>query len=129
MVTLVMWLVTATVGVHLLYLWLTGGGLRQQAAKVTRFPTTLVFSHPTLAVTALGAWIAYLITFDRLLAWVAFGVLTVSALLGFTMFTRWLGGGRHAKGAEKRFPVVSVVLHGCAGVTTFILVLLSAVGP
>ncbi|GAA3087905.1 hypothetical protein [Streptosporangium carneum] len=126
LVAIVTWLITAVLGVYLLYLWLSGGGLRQQATKVTRFPAALVFAHPTLAVSALGCWIAYVLTLDRTFAWLAFGVLAASALLGFTMFTRWLGGGRHARGAEQRFPLVAVVLHGVAGVATFVLVLLTA---
>ncbi|MFD1537841.1 hypothetical protein [Nonomuraea guangzhouensis] len=126
LITAVTWLFTALVGIYLLYLWLSGGGLRQQAAKVTRFPVTLIFSHPVLALSALTCWMAFLITGSRLLAWTAFGVLAVAALLGFTMFTRWLGTGRHARGAERRFPLLAVLLHGLAGVATFVLVLLTA---
>ncbi|GIH90755.1 hypothetical protein Psi01_13850 [Planobispora siamensis] len=123
---IVTWLITATVGIYLLYLWLSGGGLRRQATKVTRFPATLVFSHPVLAVSALGCWIAYVLTSERVFAWVSFGVLTLAALLGFVMFTRWLGGGRHARGAENGFPMIAVLLHGAAALTTFVLVLLTA---
>ncbi|WP_084957835.1 hypothetical protein [Thermoactinospora rubra] len=126
LITAVTWLVTASVGAYLLYVWLSGGGLRQQAAKVTRFPTTLIFSHPALAVAALACWAGYLLTGTRALAWAAFGVLAGAALLGFTMFTRWLGGGRHAKGAERGFPLLAVLLHGLGGVVTFVLVLLTA---
>ncbi|MGV9777980.1 hypothetical protein [Streptosporangium sp. NPDC003464] len=126
LVAIVTWLITAMVGIYLLYLWLSGGGLRQQATKVTRFPTVLVFAHPGLAVSALACWIVYVLTSERAFAWLSFGVLAASALLGFTMFTRWLGGGRHARGAEQRLPVLAVALHGVAGVTTFVLVLLTA---
>ncbi|MDF2712159.1 MAG: hypothetical protein K0R62_7811 [Nonomuraea muscovyensis] len=129
LVTTVTWAFTALVGIYLLYLWLSGGGLRQQAAKVTRFPLTLVLSHPTLAVTALACWAGHLLTGSRTLAWTAFGVLAAAALLGFVMFTRWLGGGRHARGAERRFPMVAVALHGVAGVATFVLLLLTAGAP
>ncbi|MEV8632514.1 hypothetical protein AB0395_12730 [Streptosporangium sp. NPDC051023] len=126
LVAIVTWLITAMLGVYLLYLWLSGGGPRRQAAKVTRFPVVLVFAHPALALCALGCWIAYMLTSGRAFAWLAFGVLAVSALLGFTMFTRWLGAGRHARGAERRFPLVAVLLHGLAGLVTFVLVLLTA---
>lgn len=124
----VTWIIAAGFGAYLLYLWLSGGGLRQQATKVTRFPTALIFSHPTLAVSALACWTGFLLTGERLLAWTAFGVLAVAALLGFTMFTKWLGAGRHARGrgAEGRFPVLAVALHGLAGVTTFVLALIAA---
>ncbi|MEV0202906.1 hypothetical protein [Nonomuraea sp. NPDC050691] len=124
--TAVTWICTAIAGVYLLYLWLSGGGLRQQAAKVTRFPVTLVFSHPVLAAAALGCWFGYLVTGAEALAWTAFGVLAASALLGFALFTRWLGGGRHARGAERRFPVLAVALHGLGGVITFALALVTA---
>lgn len=123
---IVTWLITAMVGIYLLYLWLSGGGLRRQATKVTHFPVFLIFAHPILAVFALGCWVAYVLTLERVFAWFSFGVLAAAALLGFTMFTRWLGGGRHARGAEQRFPMFAVLLHGVAGVTTFVLVLLTA---
>ncbi|WP_431902622.1 hypothetical protein [Nonomuraea sp. bgisy101] len=126
LVTVAAWVLNALIGFYLLYLWLSGGGLRQQATKVTRFPATLIFSHPVLAVSALACWVGHLVTGQRLLAWLAFAVLAVSALLGFTMFTRWLGAGRHAKGAEQRFPLLAVLAHGVVGVTTFVLVLLAA---
>ncbi|MEU7898850.1 hypothetical protein AB0B45_39095 [Nonomuraea sp. NPDC049152] len=126
LVAVAAWVLNALIGFYLLYLWLSGGGLRQQATKVTRFPVTLIFSHPALAVSALACWVAHLVTGQRLLAWLAFAVLGVSALLGFTMFTRWLGAGRHARGAEQRFPLLAVLAHGVVGVTTFVLVLLAA---
>ncbi|TMR29622.1 hypothetical protein, partial [Nonomuraea zeae] len=90
-VTAVTWTIAALAGVYLLWLWLSGGGLRR--AKVTRFPVALIFSHPALAVSALGFWVAGLVTGSRALVWAAFAVLAVAALLGFAMFTRWLGGG------------------------------------
>ncbi|GAA0976720.1 hypothetical protein GCM10009555_036720 [Acrocarpospora macrocephala] len=127
LVALAAWLLAAIVGIYLLFIWLGGGGFRRQATKVTRFPTTLIFSHPLLAVTGLGLWGAFLITGQHWYAWVAFFVLTVVALLGFTMFTRWLGGeGRHARGSERRFQRLAVLLHGVAGVSAFVLVLLTA---
>lgn len=126
LVVLIVWLLAASVGVYLLYLWLRGGGLRQQATKVTRFPMALIFSHPLLAVTGLGLWLAFMLTGVSAYAWGSFGALCLVAFLGFVMFTRWLGGGRHARGAENRFPLVAVGLHGLAGVSTFVLVLLTA---
>ncbi|MDX3100737.1 hypothetical protein [Nonomuraea angiospora] len=123
LITAVAWAVAALAGVYLLYFWLSGDGLRR--AKVTRFPAALVFSHPTLAVSALVCWVAGLVTGSRALAWAAFAGLAVAALLGFTMSTRWLGAGRHKTGG-RGFPVLAVTLHGLAGVATFALMLLSA---
>lgn len=126
MVTVVVWLVTAGIGIHLLCLWLSGGGLRRQKTKVTRFPTILIFMHPALGVSALAAWAAFALTARGGYVWLSLGLLCLATLLGFVMFTRWLGGGRHARGAEQGFPLLAVILHGLAGVLTFVLVLLAA---
>ncbi|MFD0890487.1 hypothetical protein ACFQ08_38595, partial [Streptosporangium algeriense] len=88
---IVTWLITAMFGVRLLRRWLFHGGPRGQVVKVTRFPAALLFAHPMLAMSALGCWGAYLVTTCRVLAWLAFGTLALTALLGFTMSTRWLG--------------------------------------
>jgi hypothetical protein len=126
---LVMWVLTAVAGFYRLTGWLSNGGLRQQGTKVTRFPVVLVVGHPTLAVLALATWVAFLLTARSVYAWSAFGALVLVALLGFTMFTRWLTGqgGKHARDAEQGFPVVAVVVHGVVAVLTFVLVLLTAI--
>ncbi|MEO3869121.1 hypothetical protein ABGB18_09850 [Nonomuraea sp. B12E4] len=121
LVTGLTWTIAALAGVRLLSHWLSGG----DRAKITRFPAAVVFSHPTLAVSALACWVAALITGNRALAWLAFGGLAAAALLGFVMFTRWLGAGRHGRGGAG-LPVLAVTLHGLAGVATFALVLLAA---
>ena len=125
---LALWCTTAGAGIYLLAIWLSQGGLRQQATRITTFPAGLLFAHPLLAVTGLGCWIAYLEAGDTTLAWASFGCLCAAALLGFTMFTRWLAGrgGRHARGAEQHFPLAAVAVHGTVGLTTFILVLMVA---
>jgi hypothetical protein len=126
---LVMWVLTAVAGFYRLTGWLSNGGLRQQGTKVTRFPVVLVVGHPTLAVLALATCVAFLLTARSVYAWSAFGALVLVALLGFTMFTRWLTGqgGKHARDAEQGFPVVAVVVHGVVAVLTFVLVLLTAI--
>ncbi len=126
LVTVAVWLVTAGFGIYLLYLWLAGGGLRGQKTKVTRFPIMLIFMHPALGLLSLASWLAFMVTMRGGYVWLSFGLLCLATLLGFAMFTRWLGGGRHAKGAEQGFPLVAVLLHGFAGVVTFVLVLLVA---
>ncbi|MGR6916345.1 hypothetical protein ACU635_19060 [[Actinomadura] parvosata] len=123
LLTAVAWTVAALAGVYLLSLWLAGGGLRR--AKVTRFPAAVVFAHPALAVSALVCYAAALATGSRALAWAAFAGLAVAALLGFAMFTRWLGDGRHQVDG-RGFPALAVTLHGLAGVTAFTLVFLTA---
>jgi hypothetical protein len=127
-VALVVWCGTAAFGLYLLGVWLSHGGLRQQATRITVFPAVLIFAHPVLATTGLSLWIAYILTSHLIFAWTSFGVLSASAMLGFVMLTRWLvgRGGRHARGAEQSFPAKVVAMHGAVGLTTFALVLITA---
>lgn len=127
-VALVAWCGTACLGVYLLGIWLSRGGLRQQATRITVFPAALIFAHPVLATSGLSFWIAYVLSRRLVYAWSAFGVLSASAMLGFVMLTRWLvgRGGRHARGAEQHFPAKVVAMHGAVGLATFTLVLIAA---
>ena len=125
---LAIWAGTACFGLYLLAVWLSNGGLRQQGARVTVFPALLIFAHPVLATTGLSFWLAFIFTRTIGFAWAGFGVLGISAMLGFVMLTRWLTGrgGRHARGAEQQFPARIVAVHGAVGLTTFALVLITA---
>ena len=127
-VALVVWCGTACFGLYLLGVWLSHGGLRQQATRITVFPAGLIFAHPVLATIGLTFWIAYVLGHRLLYAWCGFGVLAGSAMLGFVMLTRWLvgRGARHARGAEQHFPARVVAMHGAVGLTTFALVLITA---
>jgi hypothetical protein len=74
------------------------------------------------------------------LAWVAFVILGVVALLGWAMFAIWYQGrqrrlaaaaeaaGLASPPAEQHFPVSIVAVHGILAVTTVVLVFLTAVG-
>jgi hypothetical protein len=61
-VATVIWAGTAGFGLYLLGVWLSHGGLRQQATRVTVFPAALIFAHPVLATTGLLLWTTFLIT-------------------------------------------------------------------
>jgi hypothetical protein len=115
-------------GLYLLGVWLSHGGLRQQATRITVFPAAVIFADPVLATTGLSFWIAYVLTHRLVYAWSGFGVLSASAMLGFVMLTWWLAGrgGRHARGAEQHFPAKIVAMHGAVGLTTFAIVLATA---
>jgi hypothetical protein len=128
LVATVIWAGTAFFGLYLLFVWLSQGGLRQQATRITVFPALLVFAHPILASVGLTFWIVFLLTKHVSYAWIGFGVLSASAMLGFVMLTRWLTGrgGRHARGAEQQFPARIVATHGVVGLTTFALVLIAS---
>lgn len=141
---LIIWIVTALGGFYLLGNWLRRGGMRQQASGVTRFRPPLIFGHFLLAAAGLVVWIIYVIADMTALAWAAFIIIALVALLGFTMFARWLSvararvpvpagapsaaGGSQAVPAERDLPVPIVAAHGLLAATTLVLVLLSAIG-
>ena len=133
---LISWIVTAGGGFVLFTLWLRHGGMRQREGRQIRPP--LILSHFGLAALGLVLWIIYLASDSDALAWIAFAILVVVALLGGTMFFIWWG--RRQAGAavepastagmpaEQHFPVLVVALHGLLAVTTLVLVLLAAAG-
>ncbi|MEV5573219.1 hypothetical protein AB0L06_24510 [Spirillospora sp. NPDC052269] len=124
------WILAALAGAYLLVRWLAAGGLRDQPAKVTRFPVAVLVGHPLSALTGLCAWILFCVTGRPWSAWLAFAILLAVVFQGVLLFTRWLvgvnGGGRHARGADQPFPIAAVTLHGLVAVITFVLVLLTA---
>jgi hypothetical protein len=134
---LITWILTAGGGFVLLGFWLRHGGMRQREPG-RRIRPPLILGHFGLAATGLVLWIVYVATDSDALAWIAFAILVVVALLGWTMFAIWF---RRRKGratvapvstpgvpAEHHFPVPVVALHGLLAVTTVVLVFLAAVG-
>jgi hypothetical protein len=118
----------------MLGIWLSRGGPRQSGER--RIRTPLIFSHFLLAAAGLVLWIVYVVDDRSTIAWIAFALLLVVALLGFTMFAIWLAQRRGTAGrpagegrpAEQHFPVPIVALHGLLAATTLVLVLLTAAG-
>jgi hypothetical protein len=143
---LIAWILTAGGGFVMLAIWLGNGGMEQDRPTsaggnpLVRPP--LILGHFGLAATGLVLWIIYVASDSDALAWIAFVLLLIVALLGFTMFGIWLrqrsarapaGGGAPAvdqprKPAEQRFPVAIVGAHGVLAATTLVLVFLAAIG-
>jgi manganese efflux pump family protein len=132
---LISWIVTAGGGFVLLALWLRHGGMRQRQPGRQIRPA-LILSHFALAATGLVLWIIYVLSDSDALAWIAFVLLVLVAVLGFAMFGIWWQR-RQARmaaadnstpdlPAEQRFPVSIVTLHGLLAVITVVLVLLAA---
>ena len=127
-------------GFYLLTTWLRPGGPRRPPAGSSRFPPGLIFGHFALAAVGLVVWIIFVAVAKNALAWTAFVLLAVVAVLGFTMLARWIptyrtlrrgqaataSGAAGAVPAERHFPVAVVVAHGVLGAATLLLVLLTA---
>jgi hypothetical protein len=135
---LITWVLTAGGGFLMLALWLKHGGMQQSDAPGARIRSARILSHFALAAIGLVLWIVYVASDTEALAWVAFALLLVVALLGFSMLAIWLRQRRPSTSAapstdattpaEQRFPVAVVVLHGVLAATTLVLVLLTAAG-
>jgi hypothetical protein len=140
---LIAWVVTAAGGFVLLAMWLSRGGMQQTDRPGSRIRPPLILSHFLLAATGLVIWIIYIATDSDALAWTAFVLLAVVALLGFTMFAIWYRRRRRGPSAatgvtgspgstetppEQHFPVPIVALHGLLAVTTVVLVFLTTIG-
>ena len=126
LIALITWLVTAAGGFFMLFRWMGRGGHRPGSAS--RLSSPLVYLHFLLAAVGLVVWIVYLAIDSDALTWVAFILLLPTALLGFTMFARWLGSRRTDSVPESGFPVPVVLGHGVFAATTLVLVLLTALG-
>jgi hypothetical protein len=130
---LITWLLTAAGGFVLLLVWVSRGGMSQKEGG-SRIRPPLILSHFLLAATGLVLWIIYVFSDNDTLAWLAFAILVVVALLGWAMFAIWLrrrrttGAIETDQPAEQQFPVSVVALHGVLAVTTVVLVFLAAVG-
>jgi hypothetical protein len=151
---LIAWFVTALGGLYMLAVWLIENDATDQRNSASRLPLPVIVGHITLAVAGLVVWVAYLVLDRAALAWTAFGILGGIALLGFTMFARWVPVYRRAGPvrepeqvpvgagflpapavevigdgpAEGNFPLFIVVAHGTFAVLTVVLVLLAALG-
>src|SRR6266568_721661 len=89
-VALIVWFVTALWGLYMLAVWLIENDATRQGNSASRLPLPVILAHVTFAVTGLAVWVAYLLLDQRVLAWTAVGILVAIALLGLSMFARWI---------------------------------------
>jgi hypothetical protein len=89
-VALIVWFVTALWGLYMLAVWLIENDATRQGNSASRLPLPVILAHVTFAVTGLGVWVAYLLLDRAVLAWTAVGLLVAIALLGLSMFARWI---------------------------------------
>jgi hypothetical protein len=141
--TVITWFATVLMGLFMLAVWLIENDVTSHGVARSRLPVPIIFTHLGLAATGLSVWVAFLIFNRKSLAWTAVGILIAIAVLGATMFLRWIpvyrgparaaglpqdSGGLVAVPAEGNFPVVVVTAHGLLAVSTLVLALLTALG-
>ena len=89
-VALIVWFITALWGLYMLAVWLIENDATRKGSAASRLPLPVILAHVTFAVTGLVVWVAYLLLDRPVLAWVAVGILVAIALLGLSMFARWI---------------------------------------
>ena len=88
----------------------------------------LEFAHPASALIGLGFWLGFTFVHYRALAWIAFGLVTLTACLGLTWFSANTRAARHKAETEEKpsFGPRLIVLHGTAATVTVALAALTA---
>ena len=88
--TVITWFGAVLLGLYMLAVWLIENDVTGRGVAPSRLPAPVVFAHLGLAATGLSVWVAFLIFNRKTLAWTAVGILGAVALLGLTMFARWI---------------------------------------
>jgi len=89
-VALIVWFVTALWGLYMLAVWLIENDATRKGNAASRLSLPVVLAHVMFAVTGLVVWVAYLLLDRPALAWTAVGILVAIAVLGLSMFARWI---------------------------------------
>jgi hypothetical protein len=114
-VTLISWLLTASIGAYMLSRWIGDGGVRKQPADRDALSPGVVLGHASLALTGLALWTAYTITRWAPLAWSAVLILMPAIGLGLSTVTLLTpyptegGAGRAGSGGQLAAPAEDVL--------------------
>jgi hypothetical protein len=139
---LVCWFVTALAGLYLVAVWLIENDVDEHGTVASRLPGPVIVTHVLLALTGLVVWVIHLLSGAASWGWAAVAILAGIAVLGLTMFTRWIPvhaafvAAESTRGisadfdfpAERAFPLTVVAGHGVLAVTTLTLVVLAMFG-
>jgi hypothetical protein len=139
-IALFTWMVTISVGLILLIIWIIEYDPEFQSAAATRLPVPVISTHALAGLFSLMLWVGYLLLGAKPLAWATVAALGAVAVLGLIMAARWIGvysafadpGPSFTRSStappERSFPLPVVVIHGILAVTTLVLVLFTTLG-
>jgi manganese efflux pump family protein len=88
-ITLITWMLTASIGAYMLATVIGRDGLRQQRTVRDGLPPGVLFGHFGLALTGLAVWASFVATGWVPLAWSAVGLLMPAFGLGICTVTLW----------------------------------------
>lgn len=86
----------------------------------------LEFSHPALAVAGIACWMMFTFVHYRPMAWIAFGILVATVLLGAGWLLRNRQAARQGATVVWSFPPRLVLAHGLIAGLSIVLTVLTA---
>jgi hypothetical protein len=140
MAGLVIWLlVIQLVGGVYMFTYTFDAGVPESTARATRLPDPVLLLHPVFGLSAILVWLAYMGTDASPLPWVTFGLLAAGGLLGAFMGLQTMrpapdpvevspNDPAAARLAEKRIPLLAILMHGGLAGLILLCVLLVALG-
>jgi hypothetical protein len=86
------------------------------------------FAHPAAGIIGLGFWLGFTLVHNRMLGWIAFGLVAATACVGLGWFASNTSAARQVApgGSAPSFPGRLVALHGSAAALTITLAALTA---
>ena len=88
-VTLIAWVLTASIGAYMLTKWIGSGGVRRHRADREGLGPAMIFGHMGGALTGLVLWVSYVASDWTPLAWAAVFVLMPVIGFGLSTVTLW----------------------------------------
>jgi hypothetical protein len=88
--------------------------------------TLLEFSHPALGICGIACWIMFTFVHYRPMAWIAFGFLVVTLLIGLGWETFRRRAAARQEPADWSFPPRLVLLHGTIAGCSLLLTVATA---
>ena len=86
----------------------------------------LEFAHPACGIVGVGFWLGFTFVHYRMLGWIAFGLVAVTASLGLTWFAANTRAAKRRDGPGASFSGRLVAVHGGAAALTVTLAALTA---
>lgn len=114
-ITMISWLLTASIGAYMLSTWIAAGGVGQQRSSRDGLSPSVVLGHASLATTGLALWAAFTLTRWAPLAWSAVLVLMPAIGLGLSTVTLLTpfpapdSAGRAGRGGQLAAPAEDVL--------------------
>lgn len=117
--------------------WMTMDGVQSATTKRgrhRRLPAELVLGHMVFGIAAVTAWVCFVVIGRSYAAWVSIVLMALAAVLGATMFLRWIPSYRPRADRlrqagestpEQNLPIGVVLAHGGFALLAVIIALVT----